>query len=64
MNILKFTILLVLFCFVVFLFPNMQTAIDGVSAVETLKPLLEAVPFIFVGASFFAFVYLGVIDND
>lgn len=64
MNLIRFVILLALFIFVAYLVPDMQIALAGLSGAETLAPVLNAVPYVFVGASFFAFFYLGVMGRD
>lgn len=64
MNLIRFIMLLALFIFVAYLVPDLQVALAGLSGAETLAPVLNAIPYVFVGAAFFAFIYLGVIGKD
>lgn len=47
MNIEKFLISGIVFVFSVFLFEPMTSAIEGIGAEETLKPILLQIPLIF-----------------
>lgn len=59
MNVERFLILLFLFIVSVFFFPDLQTAISGVSGAEALQPVLNVIPTVFIGVLFFSLVYLG-----
>lgn len=53
MNFERLIIVFVAFGFIAFLFPNIVTAIVGISGSEPLKPLFEWIPYIFIGSFVF-----------
>lgn len=64
MNLEKFIISLLLFLFSVFLFPELESGIGGISPSETLLPVFRMLPVIWVGALLFSMAYWGFSSND
>lgn len=60
MRVVFFLIILLLFCFTVFMFGDLETAIASIDAGEALRPLLQTTPVLLIGAVFFVLAYSAV----
>lgn len=64
MDLGKAIVIGLVFAFVAFLFPTLVTAIEGIDVGEPLKPLLNVVPYFFLGGVMFAIISLGLRGRD
>lgn len=53
---------LILFFFTLLMFPDLTTAISGVSGDEALKPLLSTIPYLFLAGFLLFSGYMAVSD--
>ena len=64
MDLKSLLIIGLLFCFAIFLIPDLETAIGDISISDPLHPMFDALPIMFIGALFVVIGYVVVKSHE